>query len=112
MGEVFEALDRDREDVIAIKTLTRADGDTFARFKREFRALQSTSHPNLVSLGELVCVGDLWLFTMELVDGRHFLEHVRGDREQLRASARASSWSGCARCTRPASSIATSSRRT
>ncbi len=86
MGEVFEALDRDREDVIAIKTLTRADGAAFARFKREFRALQSTAHPNLVSLGELVCVGDLWLFTMELVDGRHFLDHVRGDRERLRAS--------------------------
>ena len=86
MGEVFEALDRVRDDVIAIKTLTRADGAAFARFKREFRALQSTAHPNLVSLGELVCVGDLWMFTMELVDGRHFIEHVRGDRERLRAS--------------------------
>jgi eukaryotic-like serine/threonine-protein kinase len=86
MGEVFEALDRDRDGVIAIKTLSRADGKAFARFKREFRALQSTSHPNLVSLGELVCVGDLWLFTMELVDGKHFLENARGDRERLRAS--------------------------
>lgn len=86
MGEVFEALDRVRDDVVAIKTLTRADGNTFTRFKREFRALQSTAHPNLVSLGELVCVDNLWLFTMELVDGRHFLEHVRGDPERLRAA--------------------------
>jgi hypothetical protein len=86
MGEVFEALDLDRGEVIAIKTLTRTDGETFARFKREFRALQSTSHPNLVSIGELVCADELWLFTMELVDGRHLLEHVRGDTEKLRAA--------------------------
>jgi hypothetical protein len=88
MGEVFEAFDRDRGDLIAIKTLARADGDTFARFKREFRALQSTAHPNLVSIRELVCVDDLWFFTMELVDGRHFHEHVRGDVDKLRASLR------------------------
>jgi hypothetical protein len=88
MGEVFEAFDRDRGGLIAIKTLARADGDTFARFKREFRALQSTAHPNLVSIRELVCVDDLWFFTMELVDGRHFHEHVRGDVEKLRAALR------------------------
>ncbi len=87
-GEVFEAFDRDRGAVIAIKTLARADGDTLARFKREFRALQTTSHPNLVSIGELVCVDELWFFTMELVDGRHFLEHSRGDHEKLRAGLR------------------------
>ncbi|NVB83279.1 MAG: protein kinase [Kofleriaceae bacterium] len=86
MGEVFEAFDRDRGDVLAIKTLTRTDGETFARFKREFRALQSTSHPNLVSIRELVCADDVWFFTMELVDGRHFLEHVRGDNDKLRAT--------------------------
>lgn len=88
MGEVFEAFDRDRGDVVAIKTLTRADGETFARFKREFRALQTTAHPNLVSIGELVCADDLWFFTMELVDGRHFHEHVRGDLEALREALR------------------------
>ncbi len=86
MGEVFEAFDRDRGAVIAIKTLARADGDTLARFKREFRVLQSTSHPNLVSIGELICVDELWFFTMELVDGRHFLEHVRNDVDKLRAA--------------------------
>ncbi|HTJ41134.1 MAG TPA: serine/threonine-protein kinase, partial [Kofleriaceae bacterium] len=88
MGEVFEAFDRDRGDTIAIKTLARADADTFARFKREFRALQSTAHPNLVSIRELINADNLWFFTMELVDGRHFLEHVRGDRDKLRAALR------------------------
>jgi eukaryotic-like serine/threonine-protein kinase len=86
MGEVFEALDRNRGAVVAIKTLARATADTFARFKREFRALQSMAHPNLVSIGELICVDDLWFFTMELVDGTHFLDHVRGDHDKLRAA--------------------------
>jgi tetratricopeptide (TPR) repeat protein len=86
MGEVFEALDRNRGAIVAIKTLARATADTFARFKREFRALQSTAHPNLVSIGELICADELWFFTMELVDGTHFLDHVRGDPDKLRAT--------------------------
>jgi hypothetical protein len=86
MGEVYEAFDRDTGEVIALKTLARADGDTVTRFKREFRALQSTSHPNLVHLRELVRDGDRWFFTMELVRGGHFLEHVRRDPIKLRAA--------------------------
>jgi len=88
MGEVYEAFDRDTAEVVALKTLAHADGDTVTRFKREFRALQSTSHPNLVGLRELICHGDQWFLTMELVQGRHFLEHVRGDSDKLRAALR------------------------
>lgn len=58
MGEVYEAYDRDTAEMVALKTLARADGETITRFKREFRALQSTSHPNLVSLRELIRDGD------------------------------------------------------
>jgi tetratricopeptide (TPR) repeat protein len=86
MGEVYEAFDRETAEVIALKTLVRADGDTLTRFKREFRALQSTSHPNLVNLRELVRDGDHWFLTMELVRGSHFLEYVRGDVDKLRAA--------------------------
>ena len=86
MGEVYEAFDRETAETIAVKTLVRADGDTIARFKREFRALQSTSHPNLVSLRELVRDGEHWFLTMELVQGKHFLEYVRGDVAKLRAT--------------------------
>jgi tetratricopeptide (TPR) repeat protein len=77
MGEVYEAFDRERRERVALKTLTHADPHTLTRFKREFRALQGLAHPNLVSLGELVRDDDRWFFTMELVEGRHFLEHVR-----------------------------------
>jgi tetratricopeptide (TPR) repeat protein len=85
MGEVYEALDRATGELVALKTLAYADGDTLLRFKREFRSLQSTSHPNLVSLRELIRAGDRWFFTMELVRGRHLLEHVGRDPERLRA---------------------------
>jgi serine/threonine protein kinase len=86
MGEVFEAFDRGAGEMIALKTLARVDADTVTRFKREFRALQSTEHPNLVSLRELVNDGERWFFTMELVRGRHFLEHVGRDAAALRSA--------------------------
>ncbi len=85
MGEVYEAIDRHGGDVVALKTLTRADGDTVTRFKREFRALQSTAHPNLVALLELIRDDERWFFTMELVRGKHLLEHVGRDLDKLRA---------------------------
>ncbi|HEY0989304.1 MAG TPA: protein kinase, partial [Kofleriaceae bacterium] len=81
MGTVYEAFDRERNARVALKVLRRVAPDTILRFKREFRALQSLYHPNLVRLGELVAEGDRWSFTMELLDGVPFIDHVRsGDR--------------------------------
>jgi serine/threonine protein kinase len=79
MGVVYEAVDLERGEHVALKTILHHDTDTIARVKREFRALQDIVHPNLVALRELVADSDDVFFTMELVDGVDLLTWVRGD---------------------------------
>src|SRR4029078_2561363 len=77
MGVVYEALDRERNSRVALKTLRTLDATAVLRFKNEFRWLQDLQHPNLVSLGELFSEDGQWFFTMELIDGVDFLHWVR-----------------------------------
>ena len=77
MGTVYEAVDRQRQGRVALKTLHSLDPHALLRLKNEFRTLQDIHHPNLVGLGELFVDKDHWFFTMELVDGCDLLEYVR-----------------------------------
>ncbi len=77
MGVVHEAFDRERLERVALKALPGVDGTAVYRLKQEFRTLADVAHPNLVSLYELVAEDGKWFFTMELVDGVNFLDHVR-----------------------------------
>jgi serine/threonine protein kinase len=75
-GRVYQAYDNERNAFVAVKLLSRFSAEALLRFKREFRALQSVAHPNLVTLYELLNDGDKWFFTMEYVEGRTFLDYV------------------------------------
>jgi len=87
MGVVYEAVDRERNARVALKTLRTSGAESILRFKNEFRALQDLEHPNLCSLGELISEAGQWFFTMELVDGTDFLSFVRpGKRPSLEPS--------------------------
>jgi eukaryotic-like serine/threonine-protein kinase len=87
MGVVYEAVDRDRGSRVAVKTLRAVSGEALLRFKAEFRSCQHLQHPNLVSLGDLYEENGTWFFSMELVEGVDFLEHVRGYRSGVKEHA-------------------------
>jgi hypothetical protein len=104
MGVVWRARDRRRGRVVALKTIQHYNAAALYHFKQEFRTLADVAHPNLVSLYELVADADICFFTMELVEGVHFLDYVRGgpggldrlDPGRLRAALRQLAGGVCA----------------
>jgi serine/threonine protein kinase len=87
MGAVYEAFDRQRGQLVAVKTLLRFSPSALYRFKQEFRTLADVVHPNLVHLYELVATDADVFFAMELVRGVDFLAHVLRPGAPVRATA-------------------------
>jgi eukaryotic-like serine/threonine-protein kinase len=78
MGSVYLVHDEQLGADVALKTLNLGGGTELYRFKREFRILADTKHPNLVTLYELISEGNLWFFTMEYVAGLPFDRYLSG----------------------------------
>ncbi|MBX3232118.1 MAG: protein kinase [Labilithrix sp.] len=87
MGVVFEALDEQRGERVALKTLGRMDGEAIYRLKKEFRVLADLVHPNLIRLHELFSDRDLWFFSMQRVHGAPFVDYVRRTKGPLEHAA-------------------------
>lgn len=85
-GVVYQAYDREHNSVVAIKTLLETDPEELYRFKKEFRASADISHPNLAALYELFSEGECCFFTMELINGKDFLDYVKLKKESALAS--------------------------
>jgi hypothetical protein len=81
MGVVYRVHDREHGRDVALKTLRRFRPSDLYRFKSEFRALAHVSHPNLITLYELVSEGARWFFTMELIEGVSFRDWVSPSRQ-------------------------------
>ncbi|MDP2389938.1 MAG: serine/threonine-protein kinase, partial [Acidobacteriota bacterium] len=75
-GVVYEAFDREREAVVALKMLHRLDAKGLYRFKQEFRSLSDIAHENLITLHELLSHAGQWYFTMEFIEGGTILDYV------------------------------------
>jgi eukaryotic-like serine/threonine-protein kinase len=76
-GVVYQVYDLEHNSVVALKTVQHADAGDLYRFKKEFRALADLVHPNLASLYELFSEQEQWFFTMEMINGKDFLEYVK-----------------------------------
>ncbi|HEX6835050.1 MAG TPA: protein kinase, partial [Polyangia bacterium] len=76
MGVVYEAVHCETGERVAIKTLaSRREG--LLRFKNEYRLASRLTHPNLVSLYDLVIADDCSYFVMELAQGVDLRRYVR-----------------------------------
>ena len=74
MGVVFKAMDRDLDEVVAIKVLyghvAIDDGGILARFKREISLNRKVKHPNVARMYDFGTVGGHPFITMEYVPGK------------------------------------------
>ncbi|MGE0397497.1 MAG: serine/threonine-protein kinase PknK, partial [Kofleriaceae bacterium] len=85
MGVVYEALDTESGEKVALKTLRNLDGTAILMFKQEFRSVSGVHHPNLIKLGELIESRGDWFFTMELIEGIDLTSWLAsGDTQRLR----------------------------
>lgn len=77
MGTVYEAIDRERGSVVALKTLRVAGAAAAVNLKREFRVVADLAHQNLAPVYELTSVDGVWFFTMERVEGLTLTQWAR-----------------------------------
>ncbi|MCY1064767.1 AAA family ATPase [Nannocystis sp. RBIL2] len=84
MGLVYEAIDDELGDRVAIKTLSRLDPWRLFRLKQEFRTLAGIRHDNLVRHEALVVADGTWFLAMEYVAGVRLTDAVKADPSRLR----------------------------
>ena len=81
MGMVYRAVDRELQEVVAIKTLKpeliAADSTALERFKSEIRLARKISHRNVVRTHDIGEAQGLWFITMEFVEGTSLKELVQ-----------------------------------
>ncbi len=71
MGRVYQAVDRDLDEAVAIKVLrgVDAEGKQVERFLREIKLTRRIAHPNVVKVFDFGSWRDHKYITMEFIDG-------------------------------------------
>lgn len=73
MGEVYAAFDEELSKRVALKTLhlhLSSDPAARERFRREVLHLREIQHPNVIRIYDFGRDGDLFFYTMELLEGK------------------------------------------
>lgn len=78
MGDVYRVQDSVTRRELALKVLKFTYPRALHYFKREFRAVASLSHPNLVALYDLHFEDEQYFYTMELIEGCDLYVFVNG----------------------------------
>ncbi|MEO5817385.1 MAG: serine/threonine-protein kinase [Gemmatimonadaceae bacterium] len=81
MGLVYRAVDRELQEIVAIKTLKpeliAADDTALERFKSEIRLARKISHRNVVRTHDLGEARGLYFITMEFIEGTSLKDLIR-----------------------------------
>lgn len=81
MGVVYRALDRELDELVAIKTLrpdvVKGDTSMLDRFKQEIRLARRITHRNVVRTHDLGEVEGMYFITMEYVEGTTLKQLIR-----------------------------------
>src|SRR5262245_3617801 len=80
MGDVFKAIQNAFGRLCAIKTISRKyafDEEMVARFNKEILAVANLNHPQIVTVYDLVRVGNTLYLAMEFIDGLDLARYVR-----------------------------------
>ncbi|WP_214321129.1 serine/threonine-protein kinase [Nonomuraea sediminis] len=76
-GAVWRAVDEELGRVVAVKRALTGDDRRATLLRREARILARVSHPNVVTVYDLVPDGGAWWLVMEYVPARSLAEHGR-----------------------------------
>src|ERR1700733_9055464 len=78
MGRVYEAIDTELDERVALKVLRAGLSDeAIERFRREVRLTRKIQHRNIARMFDIGAHGDERFLTMELVDGTSLASEVR-----------------------------------
>ena len=73
MGQVYKAIDRELDEVVALKVLKpklSSDSGIIARFKQEIKLTRKIKHKNVARIFDLGEVGGFKFISMEYIDGK------------------------------------------